>query len=182
MHSLNCLCWQWLLSVKSIKAQPLWSPYELCVYCSTTILIFWVDLSFKCVFIPDWRIAAWVLCICRTGRWKPVFQLWWRPRIYCPDSRRSYDPSEEVGTQRRCIQSRHRNPAGQETEQELSTEQDVSVKCPCLWVVCGISMKSHYNPISEEEDSPTQSMEDEECSGAGPELGSVTADKHTPMP
>lgn len=74
-----------------------------------------VALSFKCVLIPDWRWAAWAVCICRTGRWKPVFPLWWRPRIYCPDSLQSYDPSAEEGTLRRCRQSQRRSPEGQET-------------------------------------------------------------------
>lgn len=75
------------------------------------------NLSPKCMFIPDWAWAAWVLCICRTGRWKPVFLLWWRPRIYCPDNRQSYGPSAKEGTLHRCRQSQCRSPTVKQTQQ-----------------------------------------------------------------
>lgn len=47
-----------------------------------------------------------------------------------------------------------------------------------LLYMCSASRVSYYYPISDEEDCPTQSMDDEESSRATPEFGKVTANKH----
>lgn len=44
-----------------------------------------------------------------------------------------------------------------------------------------LNWKSHYDPISDEEDGPTQSVENEERSRAAPQFGRVAAGKQTPI-
>lgn len=47
--------------------------------------------------------------------------------------------------------------------------------------MCVYTCKSHYDPISDEEDGPTQNVENEEGSGAALQFGRVAASKQTPM-
>lgn len=119
----NCYSvWHTVQCGENTVHDPWCSSFDFYSHCVITYRIssFVSICVFKCVFIPDWRWAALVQCICRTGRWRPIFLLWWMPRIYCPDSQRSCDPSAAEVRRRRCRQIPHRSPAEQNNSRKLS--------------------------------------------------------------